>query len=98
MRCGERVRLDSRFSAWLAWKHRRCGGVFAPDPELAGLGSATIHPAGQPTGVDYEHCAPLRPVREDRIPACQPGMAKTLWAANLALLKLIKPDPCPTRA
>jgi len=25
-------------------------------------------------------------------------MAKTLWAANLALLKLIKPDPCPTRA
>jgi hypothetical protein len=53
MRCGERVRLDSRFSAWLAWKHRRCGGVFAPDPELAGLGSATIHPAGQPTGVDY---------------------------------------------
>ena len=55
MRCRERVRLDSGFAAWLAWKRRRCGGVFAPDPEPAGLGSATMQPAAQPTGVDDEH-------------------------------------------
>ena len=42
MRCGEGVHLDSRFATWLAWRRRRRGGVFAPDPEPAGLDSATI--------------------------------------------------------
>jgi hypothetical protein len=86
MRCGERVRLDSRFAAWLAWKRRRCGGVFTPDPEPAGLGSTIMHPAGQPTGVDNEHLRSSSPVREDRVPACQP-----VWRTRITHAPSVSP-------
>ena len=47
-----------------------------PDPEPTGLGSATVRlqPGSQQAWTTNTY-TPLRPVREDRVPACQPSMA-----------------------